>query len=346
MKSIAIVLFALHTASTQPQVARDLSNQALEAYDRHDYAAAERLDRSAIAQWEALGAEYNPHLGVTRMNLGLVFSMQGHRTEALHEFQQSVALLRDALGVHKMQTLIAMNMLAGLELMMGDDASAGPLVDIALPIAREIDPAGIQLSRALVAQSCLHLRARRFEDALPLADEAIRIATTAAGEDSVDTALAYGAAAEVHRSAGRPDRALPLYRRARAIYEKLFGPQATRAASVLTQETLILIDDHKFALAEQQLKQVRAILDHSCPACDLERWNYEAALGVLRTRQGRYAEADRLYTHLLSAQELAQPQPSGDLAATLNALAFVRRKEHLFADADRLTNRAAALTFR
>lgn len=346
MKSIAVLLFAIHSASTQPQVARDLSNQGLEAYDRHDYATAERLDRSAIAQWQALGADYAPHLGVTRMNLGLALSMQGRRTEALNEFQQSVALLRGALGVHKIQTLISMNMLAGLDLMLGDDASAQRLVDEALPIAREIDPAGIQSSRALVAQACLYLRNKHFEEALALADEAIRIATKAAGEESIDTALAYGAAGEVHRSAGRPERALPLYRRARAIYEKVYGPEDPRVASVLSQEALVLIDDHKLALADQQLKRSRAILDHSCPACAAERWNYEAALGMLRTRQGKYAEADRLFTRLLSAQEAAQPEPVADLAATLNALAFVRRKEHLFADADRLTNRAAALSFR
>ena len=46
----------------------------------------------------------------------------------------------------------------------------------------------------------------------------------ATGEDSVDAALAYSSVAEAHRIAGAPDRALPLYRKARALYEKALGP--------------------------------------------------------------------------------------------------------------------------
>jgi tetratricopeptide (TPR) repeat protein len=345
MKQLAVLLFAVSTAFAQSDAALALSNQGLDAYDHHDYSGAERLDREAIAKWEALGTAYEAHLGITRMNLAQALAVLGRRAESQAELRQSVALLRRTLGTHAIQTLIAMNLLAGLDLMMGDDAGAQRLVDEALPIAREIDPAGVQSSRALAAQACLRLRDKRFDEALPLADEAIRIAIQATGEDSIDTALVYGTAAEVHRAAGRPERALPLYRRARAIYEKRLGPQDTRVASILSQEALILIDDRKYALAEQSLKRSFDILDHSCPACAVERWSAESALGLLRTRQGKYAEADRLFTRLLAVQESAQPEPFADIAVTLNALAFIRRKEHLFEDADRLTNRAAALSF-
>jgi hypothetical protein len=94
------------------------------------------------------------------------------------------------------------------------------------------------------------------------------------------------------------------------------------------------------------LKRSLGILDRVCPACTLERWNAESAFALLRTRQGKYAEADRLFSHILALQEAAQPRPSGALAETLNSLAFVRRKERLFDDADRLTRRAATLSFR
>ena len=345
MKQLAALLFAVSIGFAQPDAARALSNQGLDAYDRHDYTGAEGLDRDAIAKWEALGTAYEPHLGITRLNLAQVLAVEGRRAESVAQLRQAVALLRRTLGVRAIQTLIAMNLLAGLDLMMGDNAGAQRLVDEALPIAREIDPAGVQSSRALAALACLRMRGGRFEEALPLADEALRIAIQAAGEDSIDAALVYGTAAEVHRSAGRPERALPLYRRARAIYEKRLGPQDTRVASILSQEALILIDDRQYALAEQSLKRSIGILDHSCPGCAVEHWSAESALGLLRTRQGKYAEADRLFTRLLAVQESAQPQPFADIAVTLNALAFVRRKEHLFKDADRLTNRAAALSF-
>jgi tetratricopeptide (TPR) repeat protein len=346
MKQIAILVFIAHAAFAQPQAARDISNQGLDAYTRRDYAAAERLDREAIAKWEVLGEAYAPHLGITRMNLGQVLSAKGHRDEALSELRQSVALLRGALGVRSMQALVAMNLLAGLDLALGDDAAASELLNEALPIARELDPEGIQSVRVLVGFAGLRIRDRRFDEAQSFADEALRIAIHADGEDGIDTALAYGTAAEVHRTAGRPERALPLYRRARAIYEKRLGPEELRVAAVLTQEAVVLIGDRQFATAERELKHSLGLLDRVCPACTVERWNAESAMGLLRTRQGKYAEADRLFSHILTLQEAAQPRPAGALAETLNSLAFVRRKERLFEDADRLTRRAATLSFR
>jgi tetratricopeptide (TPR) repeat protein len=346
MKQIAVLLFAVHTALAQPEAAREISNQGLDAYNRHDRATAERLNREAIAKWEALGEAYAAHLGVTRMNLGLVLSVEGRRTEALSEMRQAVALLRGSLGVRSMQALIAMNLLAGLDLALGDDAAASELLNEALPVARQIDPEGIQSVRVLVGFAGLRIRDGRFDEAQSFADEALRIAIHADGEDGVDTALAYSTAAEAHRTAGRPERALPLYRRARAIYEKRLGPEDTRVAAVLSQEAVVLISDRQFVAAEQELKRSLGILDRFCPACTVERWNAESALALLRTRQGKYAEADRLFSHILALQEVAQPRPSGALAETLNSLAFVRRKERLFEDADRLSHRAATLSFR
>jgi tetratricopeptide (TPR) repeat protein len=346
MKAIGILLLAIHTGATQPQAALEVSNRGLDAYDRGDYRAAELLDRDAVEKWLALGSAYAPHLGITRMNLGQVLAMEGRRPEALAELAQSVELLRGAFGVKDEHTLIGMNLLAGLQLMLGDSAGARKVLEEAVPVAREIDPHGIQLARALDGLACLRLREHRLDEALPIADEALRLAIESAGEDSVDAALTYATAAEVHRVAGRPDRALPLYRRARAIYEKIRGPQDTRVAAVLSQEALILIDERKFALAEQELNRALAIVERSCPDCRLERWNAESALGLLRTRQGKYSEADRLFTSVLAMQESAQPQPSEDLAGTLNALAFVRRKEKRFDDAERLSHRAAAMSFR
>jgi tetratricopeptide (TPR) repeat protein len=346
MKPIAVLLFAVHSVSAQPAAARDISNRGLDAYDRQDYTTAERLDREAIGKWEALGEAYKAHLGITRMNLGQVLSIVGRREEALSEFRQAVGLIRGALGVHSMQALISMNQLAALDLALGDDAAASALLSEALPVARELDPEGVQSVRLLVGLAGLRVRDGRFDEAQSYADEALRIAIHADGGDDIDSALAYSTAAEVHRMAGRPERALPLYRHARAIYEKRLGPESTRFAAVLSQEAAVLIGDRQFATAEQELKRSLGILDRVCPLCTVERWNAESALGLLRTRQGKYADADRLFTHILTLQESAKPVPSGALAETLNSLAFVRRKERLFEDAERLTRRAATLSFR
>ena len=69
------------------------------------------------------------------------------------------------------------------------------------------------------------------------------IAIKAAGEDSLDAALAYSNAGEAHRTSGHPERALPLFRKARALYERVLGPDHPRVASLLSQEGLIMMND-------------------------------------------------------------------------------------------------------
>lgn len=346
MKTLAILLFALYGAAAQPDVAQQLTNRALDAYEHGNYTEAERLGRIAIPKWEALGADYTPHLGITRMNLGLALSAQGRRPEALAELHAAVALLRGSFGARDLRTLTAMNLLAGTELMLGDYRGASLLLEEALPIERELYPADLQLSRTLGGLACLRMREHRPDDALPLAEESLKLALQSAGENSMDAALAYSTVAEVHRDSHRYDRALPLYRHALALYQKTLGPQHPRVASILGQEALVLIADGKLALAERQLKQALAILDASCPRCDIERWGIESNLAIVRSRQGKYSEADRLFSHVLALEESADPRPLDDMADTLNALAFVRRKEHRVQEAESLTRRAATLTFR
>lgn len=310
----------------QPETASALNQRCVDAYTRSDYTTAERICREAMARWDTMGAAFAPHLAATRVNLAQALAGQGRRAEARDEAQQAVAVLRDNPGPRDAHTLFATNLLAAFDVALGDEASAEPLLNEVLPIERALDPAGLQLSRTLHIMACLRVHQHRFPEALPFADEALHIAIQAAGDDSIDAALTYATAAEVHRAAGRPDRALPLYRRARAIYERKFGGDDLRVAPILTEEALILIDDGKLALAEQQLRHSLVILDHACPHCVSERCGAEGALALLRARQGKYAEADRLFTHVLNVQQSA-PVPASAVADTLKSLDFVRSKE-------------------
>jgi len=86
--------------------------------------------------------------------------------------------------------------------------------------------------------------------------------------------------------------------------------------------------------------EAAGILAKSCPGCTFERIVSESNLGVLRLRQGKYAEADRLLTAVVSAQEKYLTQPSSDMATVLQSLAQVREKERRYEDAARLHRRA------
>jgi tetratricopeptide (TPR) repeat protein len=345
MKPLAILLFVVTCVEAQPEAARKLNEGAIDAYSRSDFAAAERLARAAIAKWQILGDAFAAHAAVARINLAEALAAQGRRGEAMEEARSAVRVLTATVGPRDPHTLVGMNLLAAIELAAGQVEEAERTLDEAVPIARAIDAGGLNLSRTLHVLACLRLRQRRFDEALPLAEEARHLAVQDAGDDSFDAALTYATVAEVHRAAGRPDRALPLYRLARAIYEKRMGPDDIRVAPILTEESLILIDEGEFVLAERQLKHSLAIVEHSCPLCGSERWSALSGIALLRTRERRYAEADRLFTQVLALEEQAQPLPAATLADTLTALATVRRKENRAGDADRLTQQAAALSF-
>ena len=143
-------------------------------------------------------------------------------------YEEALALHRRSLGAKHHRTVSNMNLLASDYLMLSDPLSAQALLEEALPIGRELYPNDIQTARTLEGLANVLMRQDKPDGAMPLAEEALVIALKVAGEDSLDAALAFSTVAEVHRSGGRPERALPLYRKARALYEKSLGPDHPR----------------------------------------------------------------------------------------------------------------------
>ena len=146
--------------------------------------------------------------------------------------------------------------------------------------------------------------------------------------------------AEAHRSMGSGARALPLYRQARALYQKALGPDNPRVATLLSQEGLILMQDGKLALAEQAMTQALRSLSKWCPGCLVELAIAQSNLGLLHVGQKRYREADEAYSAVIELREKFAVSPGPELADALQSLAEVREKERRFDDAARLKSRA------
>jgi tetratricopeptide (TPR) repeat protein len=339
---IPLAMAPLAMAMDQSREALELNRRGLEAVHRGDAAEAEKLYRQSIDIYKTMGPNYVPHIGVAEYNLGQALCLSGHRGEARPVLEDALALLRGSLGVRHKDTLAAMNYLGGLRLMMGDTSGAKALFQEALPIERELYPQDDQLALTLGGLSSILIREDRAEEALPLADEALSVALAADGEMSVNAALAYATAAEVHRSARRYDRALPLYRKSLNIYEKLLGPDHPRVAGVLSEIGVIEMEDHNYTLAERDMQRGLEIVQRS-PGWDFEEWIAETNLGVLRLRQGKYEEAAHLLTRSLEKQEHAGIHDGHDIAITLRALAAVREKQRRYEDAKQLREREASL---
>ena len=335
-----MLLTSVAAASAQDQQAFDLNTRGLDAMSHGDNVEAVGLLEAAINLWRGLGPTYEAHLATTQANLAQALSAQGKRREAVNTYEVSLAGFRHSLGGENLNSVTVQNLLGANLLMLGEDSRAAALLDEAASIERRLYPNDVQLARSLAGQSLLCLRARRIQDALPLAEEAMRIVLKAEGDSGLDAALAYSDVAEVHRMAGRPERALPLYKKALALYEQVLGRNHPRIASILSQEGLILMDEGKLSLAEKAMTQSLDILKKVCPGCTFEMTVSESNLGLLRMKQGKYQEADRLLNHVVELQEQYGPRPGPQMAGTLRLLAKLREKEQRHEDASQLQKRA------
>jgi len=329
-------------AVAQTSVGLDLNDRGNTECLRGNYAEAERLHNQAVQAWRALGPGYQPHLAASLLNLGLDLCAEGRRREAVEAYEQALALDRATLGPKHIRTLGNMNLLAGVSLMLGDSDRAAALFSEALPVERELFPNDLELARTLAGLGSLRLREGKIEEALPPAEEALSLAVKLE-PDGLDAALVYFLVAEIHRAAGRPERAYPLYRKARAIYEHSLVPVTPTVASILSQEGLILMADGKLSLAERNMTQALDLLARSCPLCVVEQASAEHNLGLLRLKQKKYEAADQLFSDALALQEKALARPGPEIASTLQSLALARRGECRYDDAARLQRRAAAI---
>jgi tetratricopeptide (TPR) repeat protein len=335
------LLTAISAASQTPQEkAKDLNNEANRIADHGNYAEAEDLYQQSIEIWRSLGPGYDAHTAGTLVNLGVALSGDGQRQAATKLFQEALALHLRSLGPRHLRTITSMNELATNYLMTGDPERAQSLYKEALPIEREFYPHELQLAHTLEGLSYDLVRRKLGQEALPLAEEALRIAIENTGENSMEVALAYSSVAESYRVMNAGERALPLYRKARVLYEKALGPDHPRVASVLSQEGLILMHDGKYALADQAMTQAIKSLKKTCPGCQAELAITQSNLGLLRLRQKRYRDADEAFSAVIALREKVNASTAPELADALQNLAAVREKEHLLEDAARLKSRA------
>uniref|UniRef100_Q01SK0 TPR repeat-containing protein n=1 Tax=Solibacter usitatus (strain Ellin6076) TaxID=234267 RepID=Q01SK0_SOLUE len=341
--AIALITAVTGGAQNTPQHANQLNNEGNHLAEAGESVAAEKFYQEAVSIWRTLGSEFEPHLAGSLLNLGVAFSGAGNRTEAAKVYEEALTLHRRTLGDKNHRTVSNMNLLASIYLMLGDSGRADALLQEALVTERELYPGDIQLARTLEAISNSLIRAGRFREAVAPAEEALTIVIRAAGEESLDTALAYASVGEAHRSSHNAARALPLFRKSRALYEKFLGPEHPRVACLLSQEGLILVEDGKLALAERVMVKAVNALTRSCPECIVELAVVQNNLGVLRLQQKRYREADEALTSALELREKFETQPGPQLADSLRLLAVAREKLRLHEDAVRLTNRANSI---
>jgi tetratricopeptide (TPR) repeat protein len=318
-----LILFATLAIAQSPKEGLALNERGLAAADRGNYGEAEQYYRQAVGIYRPLGPQFEAHLSVELFNLAESLCGQGKWRESQGLFEESLTLTRRTLGQKHIRAVAGLNALGNVSMLMGDPEHAESLLREALAIARENYPADLQLAHTLAALSSLRLRAQKPEEGLPYAEEALSLTLKADGEEGSEAAMMYQNVAQIHRTAGRPARAIPLFHKARAILERLGRTNEPRYASLLSQEGLALMDDGNLAMAERDMKRAIELLSRS-NTVSFELASAQNNLGLLRIRQKKYAEADELLSKALSAEQNLSPTDAAQIGRTRDALEKVR----------------------
>jgi tetratricopeptide (TPR) repeat protein len=316
------------TAAAQPAPQQDaaaLYEQGRKAAAGHAYDEAERSFGEALKLWRQMGPAYEAHAATALLNLGESRCNSGNWQLGVAALEEALQLHRRALGPRHIRTVYNLSWLGHAYLLIGSLDRAEAVLEEALQVERELYSHDVLIGHTLLGLSGVRRSQQRLDEALDLGQQGLQQALDAGPESSIGVALAYENVATLHLQAGRPERALPLFRKARFIYEKTAGPSSIPLASVLSQEGLALMADGKLNAAETEMLQAVDLLARTGTGGEYRLAIAETNLGRLRLQQRKFADADRLLIDALALENGLPSRPAHDIQVTLQAMAQLQK---------------------
>jgi CHAT domain-containing protein len=183
----------------------------------------------------------------------------------------------------------------------------------------------------------------KYNEAIPLAEQALAICKKVLGENHLATATSLDNLAELYRNQGRYAEAESLYQQALAIRKQQLGKNHPATATSLNNLALLYKNQGRYSEAERLYLQALAIYkqqvgdNHLSTAISLNN------LAELYRNQGRYAEAEPLYQQALAItkQQLGENHPLS--ATSLDNLAGLYQSQGRYAEAELLHQQALAI---
>jgi tetratricopeptide (TPR) repeat protein len=205
--------------------------------------------------------------------------------------------------------------------------------DIALAEAERLNQQVIQLYQQ-----------GKYNEAIPLAEQALAIIKQQLGDNHPLTAQSLNNLALLYESQGRYSEAEPLYKQALAIRKQQLGDNHPDTAISLNNLAGLYYSQGRYSEAEPLLKQALAIHkqqlgdNHPDTATSLNN------LAELYRLQGKYSEAEPLYKQALTIrkQQLGDNHP--DTAQSLNNLALLYYSQGRYSEAEPLYKEALTIS--
>ncbi|UCJ13314.1 MAG: tetratricopeptide repeat protein [Phormidium sp. PBR-2020] len=180
----------------------------------------------------------------------------------------------------------------------------------------------------------------RYEDAMPLAQQALEIRETILGETHPDVAQSLNNLARLYWNQGNPSAAEPLLRRALDIWETSLGESHLDVAQSLNNLAQLYREQRNYAAAEPlylhalDIRETQLGANHPDVAQSLNN------LAQLYHDQGNYAAAEPLYRRSLDIREAQLGESHPDVAQSLNNLARLYWNQGNYSAAEPLYHRS------
>lgn len=183
----------------------------------------------------------------------------------------------------------------------------------------------------------------KYAEAVPMAEESLRLAETAFGPEHPKVATSLNNLALLFVAQEKFAEAERLYRRALSINEKTLGTNRTEVAANLNNLAELCQKQGRYTEAEQLLLRALAIREKAGPPDNPALATNLNNLAWLYDTQGKYAEAERLYRRALAIDEKALGAEAPGLAVDLNNLAVLYYRQGKYADAEPLYVKALSI---
>ncbi len=344
-----------------------LNSQAVELHRQGEIAAAIPIAQQALDLIQkSFPIPNNPLEAFSLNNLGGLYKSQGRWTEAEPLLERALAIRQELFRDRPNDDLaMSLNSLAELYRSQGRWAEAEPLYNRALAIYTELFGNALRDGKAeqpngdfaacLNNLAELHVLQGRWAVAEPLHERAQAMYEELCGDPlrdgkakrlHNDLASSLNNLGGLYEFQGRWAEAEPLYNRALAIRQALFGDRPNHdLATSLSNLGLFYKLQGRWDEAESHLYRALTILEelfgdrpNDLLATSLNN------LALIYTRQWRWAEAEAMYDRALAILEkLLGDRPHKSLATTLINLAGLYTDQGRWTEAEPLYNRALAI---
>ncbi len=166
-------------------------------------------------------------------------------------------------------------------------------------------------------------QAERYDEAIPLAEEALAIDQAQYGPQHRYTAFSLNKLGRLHQASGNFDKAETLYQQAFSIREEQLGSDHAETIDTLKSLASVYLEAGKYTKSKSLYQRLLVIREAELGENHLEVAQILNTLGLLHRRMGAYDKAELVYQQALSIQEQQLGTDHPDTAITIDNLALL-----------------------